>query len=100
MACFMLYCQSVNCPPDSYVKPHDDGALEGCLGRDEVKSGPWDKCPQSMRYGMAHILSPSSSHIGGGRVTSQAWDGVRQLSKSQEDKHAVNWILGFQVLQL
>lgn len=72
MCCFMLYYHVVNCPPNEYLKPQDGGiwewALEGHLGLDEVKSGPWDQCPQKMRYGIARFLSSPFSHSGGGHV--------------------------------
>lgn len=81
-SCFMLYYHIVNYPPNSYVKPHDDGALEGYLGLDEIKNAPWDQCPQNMRYGVACVLSPSFSHIGGGHMRSQARGSYSKVRKA------------------
>ena len=93
----MLYYHIVNYPPNSYVKPHDDGALEGYLGLDEIKNAHWDQRPSEheVRGGLCSLPFILSHWRGSHEVT-----GTRQLFKSQEGNHVVNLILGFQFPQL
>lgn len=69
VACFRSYHHIVNCPPNSYVMGNFGGTLRDTEG--QILSVPWDQCPQNMRYRMAHVLSLSFSHFGGGHVRSQ-----------------------------